>query len=97
MAQSKHSGRTGPLLVQTGLVAAFLAWMVTQSAHAGGVVRCWGRNEYGQCNMPADLGACSSIAEGGWGHTIAVVGPPTLDTDGDGRPDSTDNCPAIVK
>ena len=42
--------------------------------------------------MPADLGACSSVA-GGHSHTIAVTLP---DTDGDGRPDSTDNCLTIA-
>ena len=25
-----------------------------------------------------------------------TIGPPELDTDGDGRPDSTDNCPTIA-
>jgi hypothetical protein len=49
----------------------------------------------GQSIVPADLGACSSVA-GGFGHTIAIVGPPPIDTDGDGRPDATDNCPSIT-
>jgi formylglycine-generating enzyme required for sulfatase activity len=60
-----------------------------------GGVRCWGDNTYGQCDTPTDLGACFSIA-GGFYHTIAIAGPPPLDTDGDGRPDSTDNCPTIA-
>jgi hypothetical protein len=34
-------------------------------------VRCWGYNDYGQCNTPADLGPCSSVA-GGSRHTIAI-------------------------
>jgi formylglycine-generating enzyme required for sulfatase activity len=59
-----------------------------------GGVRCWGRNSEGQCNTPADLGPCSRVAAGPF-HTIAIAGPPPLDTDGDGRPDSTDNCPTI--
>ena len=75
MAQSKHTGRPSALLAQSGLVAAFLAGtgagMVAQTAHADGVVRCWGYNVDGQCNTPTDLGPCSSIA-GGAGHTIAV-------------------------
>ena len=99
MAQSKHTGRTSALLAKSGLVAAFLAGagagMVAQSAHADGIVRCWGRNNNGQCDTPPDLGACSSIAGGGY-HTIAIAGPPPIDTDGDGRPDSIDNCPAIA-
>jgi hypothetical protein len=32
----------------------------------------------------------------GYFHTIAIAGPPPLDTDGDGRPDSADNCPTIA-
>jgi hypothetical protein len=56
-------------------------------------VRCWGRNNSGQCNTPADLGPCSSVAAG-FTHTVALQRP--LDTDGDGRPDSTDNCPTIA-
>ena len=74
MAQSKHTGRTGPLLTKTGLVAAFLATgvvAVEQSACADGLVRCWGWNNYGQCNTPADLGPCSRVAGGGY-HTIAL-------------------------
>ena len=75
MEQSKHIGRTGPLLTRTGLVAAFLATAgvvaVERSAHADGIVRCWGYNAQGQCNPPADLGPCSSVAGGGL-HTIAL-------------------------
>jgi hypothetical protein len=32
----------------------------------------------------------------GYFHTIAIAGPPPIDTDGDGRPDSNDNCPTIA-
>ena len=75
MNRSKHTGRTCGLLAKSGLVAAFLAGtgagMVAQNAHADGFVRCWGFNNYGQCNTPADLGPCSSIA-GGYYHTIAL-------------------------
>jgi alpha-tubulin suppressor-like RCC1 family protein len=75
MAQSKHTGRTGPLLTQTGLVAAFLVAAgvvsVEQSARGDGAVRCWGWNERGQCNTPADLGACSSAAGGDF-HSVAL-------------------------
>jgi hypothetical protein len=75
MAQSKHTGRPSALLAKSGLVAAFLAGtsagMVAQNAHADGIVRCWGYNNYGQCNTPADLGPCSSIEAGNF-HTIAL-------------------------
>ena len=67
--------KSGNALTRTGLVAAFLATAgvvaVEQSADADGVVRCWGGNEYGLCNPPADLGPCSSVA-GGHVHTIAL-------------------------
>jgi hypothetical protein len=66
----------------------------TIALRSDGSVLCWGYNYYGQCDTPADLGACSSIAGGGF-HTIAIS-TPSLDTDGDGRPDATDNCPAIA-
>jgi formylglycine-generating enzyme required for sulfatase activity len=75
MARSKHTGRTCALLAKSGLVAALLAGtgagMVAQTACADGLVRCWGNNENGQCNTPADLGTCSSVA-GGYFHTIAL-------------------------
>jgi hypothetical protein len=29
-----------------------------------GTVRAWGNNDYGQCNIPADLGPCTAIAGG---------------------------------
>jgi hypothetical protein len=45
--------------------------------------------------LPADLGNCSTIAGGNY-HTIAIAGLPPIDTDSDGRPDSTDNCPTIA-
>jgi formylglycine-generating enzyme required for sulfatase activity/alpha-tubulin suppressor-like RCC1 family protein len=35
------------------------------------VVRAWGRNDYGQCNVPGDLGPVIAIAGGGV-HTIAL-------------------------
>jgi hypothetical protein len=67
----------------------------TIALRSDGVVRCWGFNEYGQCDTPADLGTCSSVAAGSNG-SIAIQAPPLTDTDGDGRPDSTDNCPAVA-
>jgi hypothetical protein len=57
-----------------------------------GVVRYWGSCGDNACETPPDVGAWSSIAVGGY-HTIAVA---AVDTDGDGRPDSTDNCPTIA-
>jgi hypothetical protein len=62
-----------------------------------GIVRAWGSNSYGECYIPDDLGPCTAISAGGW-HSVAiqVVSTPPLDTDGDGRPDTTDNCPTIA-
>ena len=50
---------TGITFTRTGLVPAFLAAGVIaseQSVHADGLVRCWGNNNYGQCDVPANLG-----------------------------------------
>ena len=75
MAQSKPTGRPCALLSKSGLVAAFLAGtgagMVDQSAHADGIVRCWGYNYYGQYKTPGDLGVCSSVSMGCF-HSIAI-------------------------
>jgi hypothetical protein len=57
-----------------------------------GVVRYWGWCGDNACETPPGIGAWSSVAVGGY-HTIAVA---AVDTDGDGRPDSTDNCPTIA-
>jgi hypothetical protein len=59
------------------------------------VVRIWGDNDFGAQTPPEDVGTWISIA-GGPSHTIAISGPPLVDTDGDGRPDSADNCPTIA-
>jgi hypothetical protein len=70
----------------------------TVALQSDGNVRAWGNNNYGQCYIPSDLGTCSSVA-GGHAHTLAIAsiaGPPPIDTDGDGRPDSIDNCPTIA-
>ena len=67
--RSKHTGRPCALFAKSGLVATFLAGVgagvVAQSAHADGIVRCWGYNANGACNSPADLGICSSTARVG--------------------------------
>ena len=85
----QHAVDLGPCLSVAG------GYLHTIALRSDGLVRCWGYNPYGQCYTPADLGTCSSVAGGGY-HTIAIQGPPPLDTDGDGRPDSTDNCPTIA-
>ena len=44
---------------------------VQGQADQSGLVRAWGDNSYGQCNIPSDLGVCKQIA-GGYYHTIAL-------------------------
>ena len=44
---------------------------VQGQADQSGLVRAWGWNDYGQCNIPSDLGVCKQIA-GGFYHTIAI-------------------------
>ena len=35
------------------------------------LVRCWGLNVFGQCNVPTTVGQCMAIV-GGWGHSVAL-------------------------
>ena len=46
----------------------------TAQAVRGGLVRAWGYNSYGQCNVPSDLGPCTKIDAGGnyYGFTVAI-------------------------
>jgi hypothetical protein len=67
----------------------------TIALRTDGYVRCWGSNNYGQCNTPTGIATCSSVA-GGLYHTVVIEGTPSVDTDGDGQPDSIDNCPTIA-
>ncbi len=63
----------GPVYIRVGgySTAAGTAVLDVQFEETVGDVRCWGYNAYGQCNTPADLGACSRVAGGGY-HTIAL-------------------------
>ena len=53
------------------LLAAAGAVGVAHTAHAGGVVRAWGWNTDGQCNVPFDIGGCIAVGAG-HNHTLAV-------------------------
>ena len=44
---------------------------VQAQADQSGLVRAWGYNWEGQCNIPSDLGVCTQIAGGDY-HTIAI-------------------------
>jgi len=37
-----------------------------------GFVRAWGRNDFGQTNIPSDLGVCKAIDAGLWGTTAVI-------------------------
>ena len=78
MKISKYAGRSYECLggvTRTGLVVAFLATTnavaTADNLCTDGLVRCWGYNNGGQCNVPTDLGPCLSVA-GGNMHTIAL-------------------------
>ena len=43
----------------------------TMAIQTDGTVRCWGDDKYGQCYVPADLGACTGISAGGH-HSVAL-------------------------
>jgi len=61
-----------------------------------GVVLAWGNNSANQCIIPvAAQSGVSAIAGGGGGHTIALKVTDPNDTDGDGIPNATDNCPSV--
>jgi hypothetical protein len=57
-----------------------------------GRVFAWGFNNYGECDVPPNLGFISRIAAGGTSN-FGLYYP---DSDGDGRPDTSDNCPAVA-
>ena len=63
----------GPVYIRVGgySTAAGTAVLDVQFEETVGDVRCWVYNDQGQCNTPADLGVCSSVAGGGY-HTIAL-------------------------
>jgi len=66
----------------------------TVALRTDGTVRAWGWNGYGQGTIPADLGPCIAVAAGGY-HTVALTRILLTDSDGDGRPAATDNCPTV--
>jgi hypothetical protein len=67
----------------------------TVAIRGDGTVRVWGSNIYNQVNLPADLGSCAYVAAGSY-HSIVIQGLPPSDIDGDGDPDTLDNCPTIA-
>ena len=61
-------------LLQAVVVCAFAAFGVSSSATADtlGPVLAWGRNDYGQCTIPASANSGVSAIAGGFFHTIAL-------------------------
>lgn len=49
-----------------------------------GMVRCWGNNPYGQCDVPMDLGVIRHVGLGG-DHVVAIRSDGTLRCWGDNR------------
>lgn len=79
--------------VSTTILSVVAAAAVSAAAF-GQTVRAWGRNDFGQCTVPSDLGPCIAVAAGG-NHTVALALPQLPDSDGDGRPNVSDNCPTV--
>ena len=56
----------GPVYIRVGGYGTSTGTAVldVQYEETMGAFRCWGWNDFGQCNTPVDLGDCSSIAGG---------------------------------
>lgn len=76
------------------IVSAVSTTALAASASGHNAVRAWGSNGQGQRNTPTDLGRCTAVAAG-VSHTLAITVPLLPDSDGDGIPDATDNCPTL--
>ena len=61
-----------------------------------GEVLAWGWNDYGQRNIPASATSGVSAIAVGNSYTIALKFTDPNDTDDDGIPNSTDNCPSVA-
>jgi len=53
------------------IISAVASVALAASANGQSNVRAWGFNDYGQCSVPTDLGACTAIAAG-VRHSIAL-------------------------
>ena len=54
------------------VAAAALSTGISSSLSAAVIVRCWGSNEFGQCNVPVDVVNPMMVAAG-WEHNMAVL------------------------
>ncbi|MEY4118423.1 MAG: hypothetical protein RLZZ116_1751 [Planctomycetota bacterium] len=69
------------------VVAGSMAAVVAASAWADGTVVCWGYNDYGQCNVPADLGSVKGLGRGSGNYYNTWVIRSGLDGAGWGNAD----------
>ncbi|MFM1866709.1 MAG: hypothetical protein RL591_117, partial [Planctomycetota bacterium] len=56
-----------------GAIGAAGAGLVAGDARADGTVVCWGVNDYGQCNVPADLGSVKALGRGSYNPSTTFV------------------------
>ena len=72
-----RSNGSSHMKIQTVISSAMLCSVVgvaaglANPASGEGVVRCWGWNNFGQCDVPSDLGVVRQISAGGY-FTLAV-------------------------
>jgi Regulator of chromosome condensation (RCC1) repeat len=57
---------------QAFVAAAAVSTGISSAVSAAAVVRCWGSNEFGQCNVPADVVNPTMVAAG-WEHCMAIL------------------------
>jgi len=69
------------------VVAGSMAAVVAAGAWADGTVVCWGLNDYGQCNVPADLGSVKGLGRGSGNYGTTWVIRSGMDVRGWGRQD----------
>ena len=84
-----------PVAAQSG-VSAIAGSSNNTIALKNGAVLSWGSNVHGQCIIPAAAQSGVTAIGGGYLYNIALKYIDPNDTDGDGIPDATDNCPSVA-
>jgi hypothetical protein len=70
-AWDKQNLETGADIDQNGVVNGEDLAMFLSVYGRCGPIRAWGNNTFGQCNVPPDLGPCTTVAGVSW-YTIAL-------------------------